>query len=75
MRFRLPPLAPFKICRGGEIGKRDRLRVCWSKDFVGSSPTLGTILWRHRLTVRTAGFQSVNRGSIPRGATIYGLLV
>jgi hypothetical protein len=27
---------------------------------------------RHRLEVRTTGFQPVNRGSIPRGATMFG---
>ena len=29
----------------------------------------GLFKGRHRLTVRTAGFQSANRGSIPRDAT------
>ena len=31
-------------------------------------------IWSHRLTVRTDGFQSSNRGSIPRGtATKFNL--
>ena len=29
-----------------------------------------SIIWSHRLTVRTDGFQSSNRGSIPRGTAI-----
>gem|GEM_PF-4943402 len=33
---------------------------------------LKSICWSHRLTVRTVDFQSINRGSIPRGTVFYG---
>ena len=30
-------------------------------------------MWSHRLTVRTVGFQSTNRGSIPRGTANFSM--
>jgi hypothetical protein len=31
-----------KICRCGGIGRHDRLKICFSSESVGSSPTIGT---------------------------------
>ena len=32
-----------KICRCGGIGRHDRLKICFSLESVGSTPTVGTI--------------------------------
>ena len=31
-----------KICRCGGIGRHDRLKICFSLESVGSTPTIGT---------------------------------
>lgn len=36
---------------------------------------MASLVWPHLLTVRKADFQSVNRGSIPRGVIMFKLII
>ena len=63
------------LSRCGEIGKHVRLKIVWSHDLVGSSPTIGTWLWQAgardppRADKLKIPFWQQSEGSIPSRGT------